>query len=137
MTAFQKPAIDLHFAAWERTVGEYTITGTWFRHDDDNHSEPCLVIRPARGLRTGERPAVVLLSSAYLYVDPRQAAQTISMLARGMGMDGVTQWHKLADLINDSLSDLISLPPDRRTRDVLGDFEITIDGKKRSGELME
>ena len=136
MTAFEKPAIDLTYTAWEREVGEFRIAGTWFRHDDNN-TEPCLFIRPAKGLVAGAKPAVVLLSSAYLYVDPRNAAATIRSLALGMGMEGITQWTKLADLINDHISDLISIPPDRRKREAIGDVEVTIGGRRRTGELLE
>lgn len=132
----EKPAIDLAYSLWTREVGEYQITGTWFRHDDNEH-EPCLFIRPVHGLKQGCRPAVVLLSSAYCYVDPRQAARTIQGLAIGMGMEGLTQWHKLADLINDHLSDLISMPPTRQKREVVGEVEVTIGGRKRSAELLE
>lgn len=133
--SYEKPAIDLAYSLWTREVGEYEITGTWFRHDDNN-TEPCLFIRPVKGLPRGCRPAVVLLSSAYLYVNPRDAAQTVRSLAVGMGMDGLTQWTKLADMINDHLSDLISMPPDRRKREAIGDVEVTIGGRKRSGELL-
>lgn len=131
----EKPAIDLNYSLWTRNVGEYEITGTWFRHDDKN-IEPCLFIRPARGLKPGCRPAVILLSSAYLYVNPREAARTIMGLAMGMGMTDMSQGIKLADLINDHISDLISMPPDRRKRESIGEATFTIDGKQHTGELL-
>lgn len=136
MSGFNKPAIDLNYSLWTREVGEYEITGTWYRHDD-NQTEPCLFIRPVKGLKPGCRPAVVLLSSAYLYVDPRNAAHTIRRLAAGMGMTDVSQWVKLADLINDHVSDLISTPPDRRKREVIGEVDVTIEGRRRSANLLE
>lgn len=131
----RKPAIDLNHVAWHRTVGEYTIAGTWLRHDD-GESEPCLVIHPSHAFIG--KPAVIPLSAAYRYADPMAAAQSIRAFAQGMGKDSLQQAFKLADLINDHLSDLISLPPDRRAREVVADATVRIgDGPARSVELLE
>lgn len=131
----RKPAIDLTHRAWLRTVGEFTIYGTWLRHDN-GETEPCLVITPAHAF-VG-KPAVIPLSAAYRYADPRAAARSISAFALGMGKEGMQQAFKLADLINDHLSDLISLPPDPRERTVVADATLRLgDGPSRSIELLE
>lgn len=131
----RQPCIDLNFTAWHRTVGEYTIAGTWYR-DDKGDSEPCLFITPSHPY-VG-KPAVIRLSDAYKFVNPRDAAHMIASFAKGMGKEGLTQAHRLADLINDHLSDLISMKPDPRKREAVADVTVRIDGgKTRTIELLQ
>lgn len=135
MNTDRKPCIDLTQRKWLRTVGEFTVYGTWYRHDN-GESEPCLVIVSSIGMIG--KPAVILLSNAYLYEQPRKAAHIVRRLALGMGKESMSQAVKLADLINDHLSDLISMPPDPRERIVVADATVKLgDGATRSIELME
>lgn len=120
------PCIDLTERRWYRTLGEYTIYGTWFRHDEDGRREPCLVITPSFG-KMG-KPAVVLLDDAYKFENPSQAAHIVRRFALGMGKESMTQAIALAELINDHLSDLISMPNDTRQREVAADATIKIEG---------
>lgn len=133
-----QPVIDLEYAHFERVVGEYRVVGTWFRQPD-GQQEPCLFIVPSDGrIDFGCRPAIVLLSSAYLYVNPRDAAHTVAGLAKGMGKDSMQSAIRLMDLINDSITDLMGIPPDRRPREVMGDAEVKIgDGPRRSIQLLQ
>ena len=67
------------------------------------------------------KPAVVPLSSAWKYsqmafADPQVVANQVRQFAIGMNKDSLAQVIALTDLINDCLSDLISMPPDPRER---------------------
>ena len=103
-------------------------------------SEPCLVITPSRMFEG--KPAVIPLSSAWKYsqmafADPKVVAHQVRQFAIGMNKDSLAQVIALTDLINDCLSDLISMPPDPRERLVVADAEIVIDGRKRTIEVTE
>lgn len=129
------PCLDLTTRAWMRTVGRFTIYGTWFRHDNKQR-EPCLAIVPSRGPII--KPAVVLLSQAYLFDSPRTAAALCTRFVNGMGMPSADNAIKLFDLVNDHLSDLISLPPDPRERIVVADATVKLStGETRTMEMRE
>lgn len=131
----RQPCIDLNFTAWHRTVGEYTVAGTWYRHENGD-SEPCLFIHPSHAY-VG-RPAVIRLSDAYKFVNPREAARQVRSFALGMGKESLMQAHRLADLINDHLSDLISMKPDPRKREAVADVTVRFgDGRTKSVELLQ
>jgi hypothetical protein len=88
------------------------------------------------------KPAVIPLSSAWKYsqmafADPKVVANQVRQFAIGMNKDSLAQVIALTDLINDCLSDLISMPPDPRERLVVADAEIVIDGRKRTIEVTE
>ena len=135
----RKPCINLTETHFRRRVGDFAVFGTWFRHEDGS-TEPCLVITLA-DLFAG-KPAVVLLSAAYKYsqlafAPAKDVAYQVREFARGLGRDDLQTCIKLTDLINDSLTDLISMPPDYRSKEVVADAEIVIDGKKRTIEVTE
>ena len=135
----RKPCINLTETHFNRRVGDFAVFGTWFRHEDGT-KEPCLVITLPE-LFIG-KPAVVLLSAAYKYsqlafAPARDVAHQIRLYAQGLGRDDMQTCIKLTDLINDSLTDLISMPPDYRPKDVVADADIVIDGRKRTVEVTE
>ena len=136
--AEQQPCIDLTHCHFRRVVGEFAVFGTWLKIGKD--SEPCLVITPQRMFEG--KPAVIPLSSAWKYsqmafADPKVVANQVRQFAIGMNKDSLAQVVALTDLINDCLSDLISMPPDPRERLVVADAEIVIDGRKRTIEVTE
>ena len=131
-------SIDLTHCHFRRVVGEFAVFGTWLKIGKD--SEPCLVITPSRMFEG--KPAVIPLSSAWKYsqmafADPKVVANQVRQFAIGMNKDSLAQVIALTDLINDCLSDLISMPPDPRERLVVADAEIVIDGRKRTIEVTE
>ena len=71
------------------------------------------------------------------FADPKVVAHQVRQFAIGMNKDSLAQVIALTDLINDCLSDLISMPPDPRERLVVADAEIVIDGGKRTIEVTE
>lgn len=136
--AEQQPCIDLTHCHFRRVVGEFAVFGTWLKIGKD--SEPCLVITPQRMFEG--KPAVIPLSSAWKYsqmafADPQVVANQVRQFAIGMNKDSLPQVIALTDLINDCLSDLISMPPDPRERLVVADADIVIDGLKRTIEVTE
>lgn len=138
VTRDEQPCIDLTHCHFRRVVGEFAVFGTWLRLGKE--SEPCLVITPSK-LFEG-KPAVIPLSAAWKYsqmsfADPKVVANQVREFAKAMNKDTLSHVIALTDLINDCLSDLISMPPDPKERLVVADAEITIDGKKRTMELTE
>jgi len=136
----QQLCIDLTHCHFRRVVGEFAVFGTWLKIGKD--SEPCLVVTPVMQGTRSIKPAVIPLSSAWKYsqmafADPKVVAHQVRQFAIGMNKDSLAQVIALTDLINDCLSDLISMPPDPRERLVVADAEIVIDGKKRTIEVTE
>lgn len=138
--AEQQPCIDLTHCHFRRVVGEFAVFGTWLKIGKD--SEPCLVVTPVMQGTRSIKPAVIPLSSAWKYsqmafADPQVVANQVRQFAIGMNKDSLAQVIALTDLINDCLSDLISMPPDPRKRLVVADADIVIDGLKRTIEVTE
>lgn len=138
--AEQQPCIDLTHCHFRRVVGEFAVFGTWLKIGKD--SDPCLVVTPVMQGTRSIKPAVIPLSSAWKYsqmafADPQVLANQVRQFAIGMNKDSLAQVIALTDLINDCLSDLISMPPDPRERLVVADAEIVIDGIKRTIEVTE
>lgn len=104
--------LDLSRYAWMRELGQLTLYGTWVGPSIDE-SEPCLVIVPSARRTSHEtvRPAVVALSAAYQYDDPRYLLQAAIQFNRGLGFtDDMNNVMKVADAIYDHLDDLVALP---------------------------
>lgn len=104
--------LDLSRHAWIRELGQLAIYGTWVGPSIDE-SEPCLVIVPSARRTSHEtvRPAVVALSAAYKYDDPRYLLQAAVQFNRGLGFtDDMHNVMKMADAIYDHLDDLVALP---------------------------
>lgn len=104
--------LDLSRHAWIRELGQLAIYGTWVGPNIDE-SEPCLVIVPSARRTSHEtvQPAVVALSAAYKYDDPRYLLQAAIQFNRGLGFtDDMSNVMKVADAIYDHLDDLVALP---------------------------
>lgn len=104
--------LDLTRYAWIRELGQLRLYGTWIGPSIDE-SEPCLVIVPAMRMTSHQavRPAVVALSAAYRYDDPRYLLQAAMRFNAGLGFsDDMSNVMKVADAIYDHLDDLVALP---------------------------
>lgn len=132
-----KPFLDLTRYHFVRHVGELTVYGTWVpRLDAPGDSEPALAIVPR--FREIGRPAVIALSAAYKYNDPAYLAHAAHIFTQSLGIAaGVNDTLKIATLIDDHLSDLISMPPEPTQAVVVADATVNIGGKKRSVELLD
>lgn len=131
----RKHFLDLTRCHFQRTLGDIQLYGTWVpRGDDDDHTEPALVLMSRR---FGGRPCCVALSSAYLYNDPRYCARAAHEFAQGMGFEpGLALTHRIANIIHDHLQDLIEMPPEPTQAVVVADATVDIDGRKRSVEII-
>lgn len=133
-----QPAIDLTRHAFVRELGEFTIFGTWLYNAEQEDTEPCLVIIPRYRARGTYRPAVIPLSAAFRYNDPRHLARAAAIFAMNLGFQEMTEANKVADLIYDHLGDLVSMPVDPTVATVAADATITMpDGTKRSIEMLD
>lgn len=135
----RKPCIDLTQCHFKRSVGDFAVFGTWYRYED-GETEPCIVIT-LRNMFAG-KPAVVPLSAAYKYSQMSFApvsatAEQVRTFAIGFGRDDLSTCIALTDLINDCLTDLYSMPPDPRKRDVVADAVVVINGKRENVEITE
>lgn len=132
-----KPFLDLTRYAFRREVGDLTVYGTWVpRPDADGDSEPALAIVPR--FRVTGRPAVIALSAAYKYNDPTYLAMAAATFCCALGIaDGVNNALSVANLIDDHLSDLISMPPEPTQAVAVADAVIDIGGRKRTVEVLE
>lgn len=123
-----RPAIDLTRFAFVRELGDIRLYGTWMHHDEDDEDEPCLVLVPA--FRSAYVPCVVLLSSAYLYTDPRYLAGVSLEFAQALGFDNaLTAASKIGGIIHDHLLDLIKMP-ENPTEAVVGAYGQITDGRR-------
>ncbi len=133
----QRPFLDLTRHQWVREVGDLTIFGTWVPLPDDaDASEPAIAIVPR--YRAIAMPVVIALSAAYRYDNPRYAACRSMEFAADLGMEPTpSNALKVFNLINDHLSDLISMPPEPRSAVAVADATVTIDGKSRNLEVLQ
>jgi hypothetical protein len=131
--------IDLTKNTFVHVRGDFQIIGTWFAHNglvDD--SEPCLVIMPKRGVKKilNEKPAVIALSSAYKYNNPRALLHNSRIFVQSMGVtDSMTNVHKLATIIDDHLTYLLTMPP-KPVSDKIHGADVTITNQE-TGESVE
>lgn len=132
-----KPAIDLTRHHFVRELGDLTIFGTWLYNDDQEDTEPCLVVIP-RYRTTGFKPVVVALSAAYRYNNPKYLAHVAGAFAQSLGFeDSLSQARKIATLIWDHLLDLLTMPLDPTQAEVIGEVTIDEGGKKRTIEVLD
>lgn len=135
MTHERKPFLDLTRYHFKRHVGDLTIYGTWVP-SSGGESEPAIAIIPR--FREIGRPAVIALSAAYKYNEPAYAARAAHTFAVALGLEpGINTTLQIAGLIDDHLSDLISMPPEPTQAVVVADVDMTIGGKKRTLELLD
>lgn len=131
------PAIDLTRYHFMRPVGEFVVFGTWIWSEAEEDHEPALVIVP-RHRRSGFKPCCVALSAAWKYNEPAYLARAASVFLQNLGMeDCMSNAHKVADAIHAHLGDLVSMPPNPTRGVVVADASMTIDGQRRSIELLD
>lgn len=133
-----KPAIDLTRHAFMRPSGDLVCVGTWLWNEQQEDTEPCLVILP-RYRRDGFKPCVVALSVAWRYNEPAYLARASQWFLQGLGMeDNMSNAHKVADLIHSHLGDLISMPPNPDTAIVAAEATIDLgNGSSRTIQLLD
>lgn len=95
------------------------------------NDEAAMVLWPRRRKNV---PAFVLcMSAAYKYDDPHYLAAQAKHICGLWGWSDVTQWYRVAKVINDGLEDLLRLPPAPEQDDpkgaAMGEMSLTLDGK--------
>jgi hypothetical protein len=135
----QTPAIDLTRHAFMREVGDMVAIGTWIMNDDQEDTEPALVILPRYRHPSTVIPCVIGLSSAYKYNDMKYLTRAAPGIAKALGFeDSMTRSHKICDIIHSHLPDLVSMPVEPTEAVVVGEAKVTMgDGSKRSVEFMD
>lgn len=124
--------LDLSLQHFHRQVGDLTVTGTWVGTDE---LEPAIVIQPAY---RRAKPCIIALSAAYKYDDPRYLAHSARAFGRIMDLtDDMATTARLADLIHESLPDLLKIPPAPTTERVVGEVEVqAADGSRTSFDMI-
>lgn len=135
----QQPVIDLTRHHFMRELGDMVLFGTWVFNEDQEDTEPCLVLLPRYRPPSSVKPCVIALSSAYLYDDAKYLVRAAKYIAEALGFeDSMTRTHKIADTIHSHLPDLVNMPLDP-TEAVVGAYATleSGDGTKKVVELME
>ena len=138
------PVIDLELRAWERTVGDVTVIGTWIL----TNQRPVMVLVPSRPMPTHDRviPCLVPLDMAFEWDehtgDPVFCARQSMRFAAALGFNNMEPRNVLfiTTLIRDHLGDLLSTPrfPDRE-KQAVADALITDPetGKSTEAEIID
>lgn len=135
----EKPAIDLSRHAFMRELGDLVLFGTWVMNEDQEDTEPALVLLPRYRPPSSVIPCVVALSSAYLYNDAKYCVRAAKGIAKALGFeDSMTTTHRIADILHSHLPDLVSMPIDPTVASVIGEASFdTGNGKKRTIEFLD
>ena len=135
----EKPAIDLTRHHFMRELGDLVVFGTWLMNDDQEDTEPALVLLPRYRSPSSVTPCVVALSSAYLYNDPKYCVNAAKGIAKALGFeDSMAATHKIADILHSHLPDLISMPIDPTQAVAIGEASIDIcNGKRETVAFMD
>lgn len=133
-----RPAIDLTRTHFRRDLGDLSIFGTWVHNDDQEDTEPCLVVLPRYRLN-GAVPCVIALSAAFKYNNPRYLAHASRFFAAQLGFeDEMTTVRKIATLIHDHMLDLLSMPLDPTEAVVIGEASVDLgDGRRKTVEVLD
>lgn len=136
---FEKHAIDLTRHSFMRELGDMVLFGTWVYNNDQEDTEPALVLVPRYRHPSKIVPCVIALSAAHKYDDPVYCVWAAKGIAHNLGFeDSMNTTHRIADIIHSHLPDLVSMPVDPTQAVVAADAEFTAsDGKKRSVEIMD
>ena len=129
--------IDLSRNHFERTVSDITIRGIWipFPDNGDEATEPALAITAAF---RQSKPWIIGLSAAFKYDNPRYMARVSKDISDSIGLEpNVFTWAKIAKVIDDHLSDLISMPPRPVNKILAAEGNMHIDGKNHSIQLFD
>ena len=107
----ERPVLDLTKQHAQRVYEELTVIFTWLGPTVDD-SEPCVVLVPTYRMLapTHYKPCIIALSSAYKYDDAQYLWESAAHIANILGL-GASATFKVADKIQDSLLELIKMPP--------------------------
>jgi hypothetical protein len=132
-----QPAIDLTVYRFKKVLGEITLYGTWIWNDDQEKSEPALVLVPT--FRRIKKVAGVALSAAFKYDDPRYLVRAAHQLSIEMGFEpSMALTHKIGTIIHDHLDDLVLMRPEPTTERVGADATVMRgDGQTKTFEMIE
>lgn len=139
MSEERKVAIDLSRHHFMRELGDLVLFGTWVFNDDQEDSEPCLVLLPRYRPPSSVFPCVIALSAAYLYNDPKYCVRAAKGIAKALGFeDSMTTTHRIADILHSHLPDLVKMPVDPQKAVVVGEASVDMgNGKKRTVEFLD
>lgn len=135
----RKPAIDLTRHHFMRELGDLVVFGTWMMNEDQEDTEPALVLLPRYRPPSSVIPCVVALSAAYLYNDPKYCVRAAKGMAKALGFeDSMNTTHRIADILHSHLPDLISMPVDPSQAVVVGTADVNFgDGQKKTVEFLD
>lgn len=135
----RKPFLDLTRHYFKRDLGDITVFGVWVPLPDSHDDvEPALALVPR--YRIVQMPVVVCLSAAYRYDNPVYMAQKSHEFCKALGFEpGISTSLKIANIINDHMSDLISMPPEPTETVVVGEAKVTnhANGTHRTAEILD
>lgn len=127
------PVIDLTRFHFMRELGDLVVIGTWVMNDDQEDTEPALVILPRYRPPSSVKPCVVALSAAYLYNDPKYCVRAAKGIAKALGFeDSMSTTHKIADILHSHLPDLVSMPVDPTDATVVGEAKVQLGGGRET-----
>ena len=123
--------------AWKvRQHGDIGVSFQWI------NEEPAMVLFPARRSIAGAGAYVICLSAAFRYADSKTGAPTeylirqavAAALQLGFARTDTFAARKIAEVIVDSLPDLVAMPPEptglnAQEQAAVGELEIKLDGQ--------
>jgi len=135
----EKPAIDLTRHYFMRELGDLVLFGTWVNNDEQEDTEPALVLLPRYRPPSSVIPCVIALSAAYLYNDASYCVRAAKGIAKALGFeDSMTTTHRIADILHSHLPDLVSMPVDPTEAVVVGEARVDMgNGRKKTVEFMD
>lgn len=135
----RRVAIDLSRHHFMRELGDLVLFGTWVYSEDQEDTEPALVLLPRYRPPNTVIPCVVALSAAYLYNDPKYCVRAAKGIAKALGFeDSMTTTHRIADILHSNLPDLVSMPVDPQQGVVVGEATLHHgDGKRTTVEVLD
>lgn len=130
--------IDLTRYHFKRDLGDITLFGTWIFNEDQEDTEPCLVLLPRYRLN-GVVPCCIALSAAYKYDSPAYCVRAARLFARDMGFaDSMSTTNKIAEIIHSHLLDLITMPVDPTQTIVVGEVKLDLgNGRKETHQVVD
>lgn len=137
----RRPALDLTEISWSHQHGDVTMIGTWF--DNGEALRPCIAIVPSYRSRDGFKPAVILVDDAWRWSaefgQPGYVAVEAPKIVYSLGFDVTPQQcARIANLIQDHMSDLLNIPPKPVERRVVADAIRTDEnGKQTHTEILD
>lgn len=133
----RRHAIDLTQYLFKREKGQLALYGAWLWNDDQESHEPALVVVNAADPHKF-KPCVVALSAAYKYNDPVYLAHVAKEFVHLLGLqDSMAMAYQVALFIEDSLGDLLTMPPMPTTQVVVADASIGSGLRRKGFEIVD